>query len=343
MENIGFRYARAIKRRLLKYHQGPRPNVLIFGIRRGGSTFLADMFAIERGLWFSHEPFAVFARRREYNEKRRWLPELPHSQFFSLSPEQTHQCREYTNRLLNGYSQLGTCRRTKPFLRADRVALKILNAPFMIDWFGSTFDVQLLFLTRHPAAQALSVLRNNWGFSAEAYFGHPHFLYSYMSPEQIDYGREILATGSLWRKAILNWVIENCYPLYHCTSKILRITYEELTLYTPLVVEQLCTRFLLVDRNRMLELERRPSESSRLSTKVTNKMIRSGDKHALVDQWRQSVDKQQIAQAQDILDYYEVDIYHMDDSIPTRSYFCHAHGADAARSQGDGSAIVCDG
>jgi len=48
----GREQVRDLKRRSVRYRPGSLPHLAIFGIRRGGSTLLADMIAAERGMWF---------------------------------------------------------------------------------------------------------------------------------------------------------------------------------------------------------------------------------------------------------------------------------------------------
>ena len=312
--------ARSLKRKALRYRQGDRPNLCVLGIRRGGSTLLADMLAAQPGIWFANEPFAVFDTHINASAKLdRWLPRLKHSQFFDLTDEQTAQVDRYITLLQQGAIPIGTARRPHPMLTADRCCIKVLNTPFLADVFAAKHNMQSVFLTRHPAAQALSILRQKWGSSAEAYFDKPDFLAQFMTSEQIELGQRILANKNPegdWEKAILNWWIENLYPLRHAKSFTHVITYEELTLKPELWIETLCESLKLDAPDAMLAVANKPSNSSNMSTGDTVKHIAGADRMGLVSSWQKKVDAEMVRKAQAILDAFGVTEYRMDEPLP---------------------------
>jgi len=309
--------ARSIKRKALRYAQGDRPNLCILGIRRGGSTLLADMVAAQPGIWFANEPFAVFDKHINASARlERWLPKLMHSQFFDLTDAQAHQVATYIELLNRGAIPIGTARQPRFALTADRVMIKVLNTPFLADLFAGRHGMQSVFLTRHPAAQALSILRQKWGYSAEAYFAKPEFLTKYMTGQQIELGQRTLADGSDWEKAILNWWVENLYPLRHAKTMTHVLTYEELTLKPEQWIDALCKSLKLDDPAAMLGVANRPSNSSNMSTGDTVKQIAGSDRTGLVTSWQKKVDAGMLAEAQSILDAFGVTEYRMDEPMP---------------------------
>lgn len=309
--------ARSLKRKALRYRQGPKPNICVLGIRRGGSTLLADMIAAQPGVWFANEPFAVFKNHMNAGARlHRWLPELRHSQFFDLSAEQIDQVDRYIALLNNGAIPIGTARVPRFPLHADRACIKVLNAPFLADRFAEQHQMLSVFLTRHPAAQALSIIRQKWGYSAEAYFEKPDFLAGYMTGEQIELGQRILADGTDWEKAIVNWWVENLYPLRHAKTLTHVLTYEELTLKIEQWVDTLCKSLQLDYPRPMLTVAGRPSNSSNMSTGDTVKQIADSDRMALVTGWQKKTDAEQAAKAQAILDAFGVTEYRMDGPMP---------------------------
>ncbi len=315
-------FARSLKRRALRYKQGNRPNLCVLGIRRGGSTLLADMIAAQRGVWFANEPFAVFKKHQNAGARlERWLPKLKHSQFFDLSDEHAAQVDRYIELLNCASIPIGTARRTHFPLTANRVCIKVLNAPFLSDRFAHQHGMTSVFLTRHPAAQALSILRQKWGYSAEAYFDKPDFLAQYMTGQQIELGQRILAnqtSGADWEKAILNWWVENVYPLRHAKTLTHVLTYEELTLKPELWIKTLCESLKLDVPAAMLAVANKPSNSSNMSTGDTVKQIAGSDRMGLVTSWQKKVDPSMASKAQAILDAMGVSEYRMDDALPAR-------------------------
>ena len=129
------RLLRQAKARLLRF-TSEAPPVLVFGLRRGGSTMVADAISANRGVWFADEPYAMFPQRPGFALKsaRMFVPE--HSHFFDLDEDQQERFSSFTHDLLNGqFRALGTARHTLPGLRANRSSLKVLNAPWMLPWF----------------------------------------------------------------------------------------------------------------------------------------------------------------------------------------------------------------
>ena len=323
--------ARSAKKWMIRYCQGSRANIAFAGIRRGGSSLLADLIASQRGIWFANEPFAVFPGHSSERYASRYLPRLPHSQFFGLDSEHDIAVRRYMALLNRGAIPIGTCRRTKFPLRADRVCLKILNAPFLTDDFVRRDGMIAIFLVRHPAAQALSVLRLGWGFSAEAYFERPDFLRLYLTDEQIEFGSLVLRNGTDWEKAILNWVVETLFPLKHARELSLCLTYEELVLVPEVVIPLLCRTCGFDDPELMRRLIARPSGSSWMSTRDTMGKISSRDRWALVASWEHRVDGHMRAVAQNVLDRMGVITYRMDDPLAARRWQLHHLDLQRAR------------
>lgn len=319
--------ARDWKRRAIRPRLGQRPNIALFGIRRGGSTLLADMVAAERGVWFVDEPFGAFAPHRPfYHEIRAELPERMHNQFFDMSSEEAGAVESFVSRTLSLDLRIGTSRRARLPLIADRVAMKILNAPLLIDWLVDRFDLRSLILTRHPAAQARSVLRLGWGFSAEAYFASDAFLERRFDAEQIREGRAILAGENGWPKAVLNWIIESWIPLCEASPAIPRLSYEELVVGREQIVRDVFRYFELDEVERALTLLDRPSGSSRMSTSSAQQAISAGDTSRILGRWLDQTDADERRRGQEILDLFGVDLYSMDDPMPRRKLHPAATG-----------------
>ena len=127
------RLMRGVRRRanswLTTYRPGPKPNIAVFAIRRGGSTLLADMLATEPGVLLVDEPFNTFEANTNVERITRWLTPGLHSEFFELDDEDRERVRAYLTALLEGTTGLGTCPYPKFPFRADRVLLKILHVP----------------------------------------------------------------------------------------------------------------------------------------------------------------------------------------------------------------------
>jgi hypothetical protein len=276
---------------------------------------LSDAVVACRGVWFSDEPFAVFPRRAGYDLKRRLLPEAEHSHFFALSGDDLDRFASFSQRLLNAdLPEMGGCWNPKFPLKADRVCLKILNAPWMIEWFETRTDAHVLTIIRHPAAQALSVLRQGWAFPAEAYARRTGDLEDQFTPAQLDLLRTVVRTENPWQMAVIDWVVTS-HPLRRMGGPgVLRVTYEDVVSNPEAFIDEiLIGKFGLKDRAAMSQSFVAPSNSSRMSEAGTNAAIAAGNRDQLVNGWQRKVDDQMREEGQRILDAFEVDDYRFRD------------------------------
>lgn len=305
--------ARNTKTHLLSFQKAHRP-IIIMATRRGGSTMLADAVAANRGVWFANEPFAILPTHQAYEFKRAQLQEVLHSHYFALEGPIAQQFEAYANGLLDArFRELGNCRKTKPPLRADRVCLKVLNALWMIDWFCVHSDSHVLPLLRHPAAQALSVLRQGWGFPVEAYYAEREKLAGQFNDIQQSLMEDVLRSEDPWRIAMLDYVV---------TTKVMRekhgaalFRYEDIVRAPVAFVDEvLIARYGLTDRDAMIAALGKPSGSSRMSTSTTNSAITKGDTETILKGWMTKLDKSQVQSGQQILDAFEVSQYNLQEA-----------------------------
>ena len=310
----------AIRSRLLKlvssYRQGARPNIAIFAMRRGGSTLLGDMLSSERGVLSVNEPLNVLEEDPTYKIRTRWLKPRMHSTYFDLDEEDGARVREYMSRLLAGKVPIGVARFPKVPFRSDRMLLKILFASALLDWLADSFNLQVVRLLRHPAPQALSVLRKKWGFPVEAFFERPSFLLGFLREEQVEYGRRIIAESSPWKMAILDWCIEYHLLVHYTRKKTPLIAYEELVIDPATTCRFLCDYLALDDFERIVACVRKPSTSVGGCSADNVTLIHSGDTQSLIQSWRKKVDADMSGQAQEILDRFDVAIYNMGSPLP---------------------------
>ena len=305
-----------LARWMITYRQGEAPNIGLFGLRRGGSTLLADMLSSERGMRKVEEPFFVLEVSPDYPIKRPWLDPRLHSVFFDLDEEDQQSVLRYMEALLAGELPLGSCQRPKFPLRTDRTLIKVLHATALLDWLAESFDLQVIRLLRHPAAQALSVVRAGWGFETEAYYLRPDFLRGFLSEEQFEAGRRILDGPSPWQKAIFDWCVHYRLLVHVSRWPAPLVTYEELMLDPAGTCRMLCDRLGLRDFDRIMARIRRPSTSPGGCSNHNLSLIESGDSRALVGTWQARVDAEMAGQAQEILDRFEVSIYGMSSPLP---------------------------
>ena len=303
------------------YHPGNAKSIFLFSSRRGGSTYLEQIISANVGIRSIDQPFDLFRPQTTPGKlKSRYLPAVPHSQFISLSASELSLVKEYVSLILQGKLRLlgGVEKPGFPVI-ANRTLLKIVSASPLIDWFEKQFSVYTCHLLRHPIAQSLSVMRNNWGITADAYINSEFFIDSYMNSKQVDFAKRIILQGSYFQKAILNWCLENLVPLKYANSITFRITYEELIMNPKDILSLTAKKLDLPDIQSMSKSLNQPSRSARFSSRSKVSAIQQGNRTELLAQWPKKVSQEQITQANKILEMLEIGQYNAASILPNRS------------------------
>lgn len=315
--------ARKVKQQLISYRQGDYPNIALIAAIRGGSTLVADMLAAQKGMWFMNEPFALRNSHKLDENLQKLVQTQPNQdcRFFHLHDSEKREFHGYIQKLNRNEIRIGTTRHTQFPLRTNRACVKILRASWLTDHFSDQ-GMQTLFVIRHPAAQAISVIRLGWLQSAEIYFEQPDFLRHYFSSKQVEYGLKILAEGSQLQKAILSWVCDVIYPLKYSQKVTYRLFYEQLITDSETCIQNLCHVLNLSNSKVMAQVLSQPSGSSRLSNSDINKAIIAGDSQLLLNKWRNQLNDTERKSAQEVLDHFEISCYNMYEIMPTVP-LCH--------------------
>ena len=302
---------------VLSFKKGKDKDIILLASRRSGSTHLNWVLAYHQGIRLIDQPLAVFQTNTPAGKiKSLYLPSMPYGQFVSLAPGQETIVYNYVSMLLRGkFRPLGKVPVWDfPFL-SNRTVIKECDSLPLIDWFNRKFDVSIIYLTRHPIPQSLSVVRNKWGITANAYLENETFSSLYLNAEKIKYAKNLLSKGTYFEKAMVNWCLENLVPLKYCKSEILRITYEELVLNPRATIEWLSNRLNLVHSNEIYEIINIPFQSA-LSEERTRVAIRKGEREYLINRWQDMVSPDQLDSAKDIFEAFAIYDYRVNESRP---------------------------
>ena len=305
----------------VRYEHGTRPDICLFCTRRGGSTWLMETIAANRGILPLNQPLEILTPNLTPYQYRR-LPKFDKGQVVHPDADQERELRAYTDDLMAGRIRVNAPHRVwaREFrFRTDRLLLKIGDAKPMMDWFDATYDLDIVYLTRHPVPQALSCLRNGWLTSTSAYLRNDWFRAEVIADEQLGtYAEHLDRTGSDLERYVLNWVVENLYPLRVIADRPqwLALSYEECVLDQDRVLKEVCTRLGLTDLERMRRAAARASRSSGLSDAATLSAIRGGDRQRQVSGWEEQVDESDRRAVARILDRFGIGLYSADHPLP---------------------------
>lgn len=319
LKNVVRHHIKAALGRFCIYRLSKKP-IFIFAYRRGGSTLLMRMLYSQPGLDYIGEPLDFY----NYHPHRHRLPQPYQNRFISLEPCEEKLFFDYWKDLL-----AGRCRLKNQWnvfdpdfsFYVDRLVIKELYAKPLIDWFCECFDVGVIYLIRHPVPLALSILRNRtWGNKVETFLGNTYFRETFLDGDKEMFCRHILASGSPLQQHVLEWCLENLYPLsVYRQRPWLFLTYEELVLRPRQVSSLICSRFDLPDAEHMHKTVLRPTRTAWGNSK--NDIRTLGPAHRS-GRWVTEVTPQEVERVRRMLEVFEIKAYEAHKPYPARE-LCH--------------------
>jgi hypothetical protein len=283
----------------VRHRPGDKRNICLFCTRRGGSTWLMEVIAANRGVLPLNQPIEIVTP--------------------NLTP---YQFRRYTDDLMAGRIRVNApvafWRKGFRF-RTDRLLLKITGGKPMMDWFDTNYPVDVVYLVRHPVPQSLSCIRNGWPTTTKIYLRNEWFVETVLAdPALRDYAESIDRTGSELERFVVNWVVENLYSLQVLPQRPqwVALSYEECVVDQARVFTEVCRRLELTDIDRMRAASTRESRSSSLSSAETVSAIKSGDRQEQISGWRKRISPEDEKRVAEILDRFGVTLYSATDPLP---------------------------
>jgi hypothetical protein len=302
------------------HRPGPEQPICLFATRRGGSTWLTELIAANRGVRPLDQPLDLMTGSLTPAHYRS-MPKYAYGELVGLDDEELDHLAAYVELLLSGALPVNApvkfWRRDYDFV-SHRLVLKILAAKALIDWFDQRFDIDVVYLPRHPIPQALSCIRNGWTLTAKAYLRSPRFVAEWLDDDVAAWGEALLRDGTPLEQFVLNWGLENLVPLRLLPERPqwTVVSYEECVVEPEAVVDRITDQLHLPDRRAMLDVVRRPSGSSRRSTEETRGRISVGDRVGLVGGWRRHVRADEERAAFQVLDRLGISYYRPGEDQP---------------------------
>jgi len=299
---------------------GPKRDICLFCTRRGGSTFVMEAIAANRGVKFLDQPLEITTESITTSQAR-LIPKFEQGELIHLDSDEEKQLRAYVDAVLAGTVPVNAPWRfwQRGFdWRTNRLVLKIVSAKALIDWFATTFDVDIVYVTRHPVPQALSCIRNGWTLTAKPYLRNEWFVTTHLDPATEAHCWDVLRDGSPLDQFVLNWALENLVPLRLLDQRPAwtYLSYEATVLEPDTLLPRLAAALDLDDVDAMVEATQRPSRSSGLSEASTRDLIAAGDRAALLGTWRRHVTEDEERTALAVLDRLGIDLYRPGDDLP---------------------------
>jgi len=293
--------------------------IFIFGTRRSGSTLLTKMIYSQPRVDYVTEPLNLWRYHRHYHR----LPNPYLSKFISLKANEEKLLSEYFRALLAGRCRLrnqwNVFDKDYSFC-VNKLVIKVLSGKRLIDWFDYNFDIEVIYLIRHPIPVSLSIIKRGWGNTADAFLKNDYFSKYFLDDDKEGFCRSILTNGLPIEAYILEWCLENLYPLsiYHQRPWLV-LTYEELVSRPRQVSELICSRFDLPNPERMCKTLLRPTKTS---MRESRDFIRIEGPSQRAVHWLNEVNEQELNQIKNIFEVFGLKEYSVYNPFPLDE-LCH--------------------
>jgi hypothetical protein len=181
-------------------------------------------------------------------------------------------------------------------------------------WFEQRFGMKIVYLLRHPLAQASSVLKSGWPPMHKTFMNHPGFLEKNLTPGQRQFCSRVASHGSLLDQHVLTWCLDNLLPLRSLKSSKswTVISYEDCILQPEATLQYLSKALDLSSVNRMQKQMSVVSRTARFSNTSDAQVL--GE--AQLAKWQKSASAREVASAFDILKALDIDAYSADSLVP---------------------------
>jgi len=286
--------------------------ILIFSTRRSGSTLLMWVLRSQTGVDYLDEPLNLWRLHPHFAR----LPHPPSGYFISLTDAEKEKLYGYFQDLLSGklrFRHRGNLLDPGRTFLVRRFVVKNINATTLIDWFSEKFDADIVYLLRHPGAVAESLLRKGWKSTAQAYLENSVYS-AKLTAKQRRLAQKILVEGSPFQQCILEWCLDNLYPLSVWRERPwLTLSYEEMVMRPVEISQMLCHRLRLPDPERMWRVLQLPSRTTSVDSK---RAIRAEGSGALVGRWLKHIDKGEIEGMRELLNAFGIEVYRADSPYP---------------------------
>jgi hypothetical protein len=297
-QDILYYAARELAFRLFcRHRQGPRPNVLVYCTRRGGSTWLMNTLAAHPGVRYVNRPFLTAHLTRH----RHRIPDLSRAADHRgghtfrhpvhFEGEDEARFREFAGEVLRGETEIyPTLNFRAPYFhrRTDRIAFQMTSGGVLIEWFDAKFPVETIILLRHPIPNALSIMQKGWLPECGDFLNHRWFVDTHLSGRQVDLARRVLAGDCLLSIHVLDWALKMLVPVRaHASGRHpgwTLMTYEQFVLEPERLVRLVAERHDFPEVEPMLAQARRPSR-----TVTSGTAAKVDDPAFLLDRWRRKV------------------------------------------------------
>jgi len=199
----------------------------------------------------------------------------------------------------------------------NRFVVRELSAKALMDYFSKKFNIEIIFLLRHPIPTVLSQIK--WGMKniADTFLNNDFFINKFLDEQKKEFCKEIQKNGSKLEKYILGWCLDNLSPLkIYQERSWLTLTYEELLIKPKKVTNLICTKFDLPDPEIMYQSVYRPSPSAPKKSIID---IKTKGPEWLTIRWMKEIDDKTLEKVNVILETFNISEYNAFSPYPSEN------------------------
>lgn len=289
-----------------------KASIAIFGVRRGGTTYLADLINSNKLIRTVDQPLDYFPRdyyNKIQNFKRLQLLPKNFCQYFNLDELEIKNIKLYFEKLENGcFKRIDK----RYFFYKNQNLYKFTNGAYVSDIFSKLTNSTNIHLLRHPISQSLSCIKNDWKTNYHPYLDSYSFHSKFLTTEQSELFKLVDRSGTKLQKNVINWIIHNLFILKFSNSKFITIYYEDIVLNFSKVQRTLSSYGISLDK----KLRHKNSGSRHWSSEEAKKNIKSGHAKKNLEKYLTYVNKNELSHIQKILDVFKITNYKADNPYP---------------------------
>lgn len=227
----------------------------------------------------------------------------------------------YIEKIVKGRLFIGTPRPGSRNFRfkTDRIVLKMLRCQDLVEWFETTFDLQIVLLIRHPIATNLS---RKISPRLPLFLENQLFCNRHLTREQRQFAADVLKKGTDLEKNVLDWCLQ-LLPVFQSkhANRWCQVFYEPLVANTAEEMTRIAKYLELADTTQMLANSLQPSVATTQSDLKTRKFFDSrhqseDESDFLLSKWRSSLKAGDEEQAFRILHEFGIDCYSVGNDWP---------------------------
>lgn len=310
--NINYLIKHALWFSLIKPAWSDSDNVFLFTSRRSGGTWLTEILSTATDTSFVLQPFSN--GYRDPFLKHIFPNDFIENSCVGIHGKHNHVIYSLLDSILEQKSVVEMP--WNPFDRMfafspSRLILKIHNAKHWINCIVDRYPANHFHLHfRHPASQALSVLKRDWGLTTMNYLNDPYFIKNYLGHNQINFIRGSGSRLDIKNQYVLNWCVENMPLLRIITENpSVKITFYENAIISPdLAYEYLSNNYDFVDEKLSFSKPSRTTSDNNTSSILKSSITHDAKKDFLVSRWVDEYSQSDIAQMDYILKLFGADI-----------------------------------